>query len=259
MRVVIKSKRQISEFYKNSDKRFNSPRFKNGKDVLVPWYNQYNILQTGLTEEDEVRLGKATGHDLSKTSSFWHDYHVVITDKDLILNTKYPEDELKYLVLKAHYRVASGPMDNKPLADYVIHNDLEEAERVNQNASFKVKGYTLYSKLSLAKKREILKLYPGFTRTDNVADELIEANLLRMMENDFKKFINLVEDKELNSKIFLKDLVTAHILSKNKNMYKYGDDVIGHSEASAIEHLNDPVNQGLKIALMKELEEAKDK
>lgn len=258
MIVTIKNKKQVNEFYKNSDKRFNSPRFKNGKDVLMPWYNAHGILQTGLTEEDEERLGKSTGHDLSRLSSFWHDYSITITDKDLVLHTQYPEDELKYLVLKAHFRVANGARDtSKPLADYVIYNELEEAKKDTETASKRIKAYALYAKLSMAKKREILKLYPGYSRTDNVEDEIIEANLIKELDRNYDKFVRLVEDKELDNKIFLTDLLNAKILTKNKNMYKYGEDVIGHSEDSAIEHLNDPKNQGLKIALMKELQEIK--
>lgn len=260
MRVVIKSRKRVSEFYRQSDSRFNSPRFKNSKDILTAWYNKYNELQTGVNEEDAERLGKIMGKDLSPRSSFWHDYSVTILDKDLILNLEYPEDELRYLVLKAHYRVANGADDmSKPRADYEIHDEIKEALKTNESASLKIKAYGLYSKLSIAKKREILKLYPGFMRTDNVSDAIIEANLIKVMENDYHKFISIVEDSDLNSKVFLKDLVNAKILAKNKNMYKYGDDVIGHNETSAIEHLNDPKNQGLKIALMKELEESKNK
>lgn len=254
MKVIVKSKRQISEFYKRSDSRFNSPRFKNGKDVLTAWFNKFNVLQTGLSTEDAERLGALIGKDLSPISPFWNDYSVTIMDKDLILHTENPEDELKYLVLKAHYRVANGPDDANPIADYVIYDEVKEAVKTNEIASVKIKAYTLYSKLTMSQKREILKLYPGYMRTDNVEDALIESNLVKVMESDFSKFITIVEDKELNSKIFLKDLVTARILTKNKNMYKYGDDVIGHSEESTIEHLNDPKNQGLKIALIKELE-----
>ena len=42
-------------------------------------------------------------------------------------------------------------------------------------------------------------------------------------------------------------------------MYKYGDDVLGHNLDSTIEHLEDPKNQGLKIALMQELKDVKSK
>lgn len=258
--IVVKSKRQISQFHQNSDSRFKNSRFNNSKDVLVPWYDKYNQLHTGLTDEDAERLGKLLGQDLSKTSPFWLNYSVAITGKDLILNLNYPEDELKYHVLKAHYRVSDGTNEaQRPLSDYKIYDEVRESVTTTQKASVKIKAYSLYGKLSMSKKKDILKLYPGYRNVDSVADSVVEANLIKCMERDFEKFISYVEDSDLNTKVLITELVTAGILEKNKNMYKYGKDTIGHNEDAAIAHLNDPENQGLKIALMKELEELKRK
>lgn len=257
MIVTVKGKREISEFYKQSDPRFNSPRFKNGKDVLTAWVDKYNNLITGLTEEDAERIGKKIGKDLSPLSPFWNDYGIAITDRDLILNTAYPEDELKYLVLKSHYRVQADPLTPKATADYVIHSTLDEAKRVNSKASLKVKAFSLYAKLTMKDKRDLLKLYPGYAKTDNVAEEIIEANLFKEIEKDYEKFINRVEDKDRSTKVMVEELVANRIITKNKNMYKYGDDVLGHNLEATIDHLNDPANQGLKIALMQELKEVK--
>lgn len=257
MIVTVKSKKEISEFFRQSDPRFNSARFKGGKDGLTAWINKHRQLVTGLTKEDEVRLGEELGVDLSKNSTFWHDFNVVITGDELVLYLNNPEDELKYLVLKAHFRVQSDPNKQNPLADYVLHNTLDEAKRTVSKASLKVEAYSLYNKLSMADKRGLLKLYPNYAKTENVADEIIEANLLKELEKDFAKFIARVKDKDRGSKVFVEELVAAKILTKNKNMYKYGNDVLGHNLQSTIDHLDDPKNQGLKIALMKELKETK--
>lgn len=257
MIVTVRSKKEISEFYKQSDSRFKGSRFKGGKDSLTAWINKYGQLITGLTEEDEIRIGKVLGKDLSKLSTFWHEYAVTITGDEVILDTSKPEDELKYLVLKAHWRVQADPSVPNPLADYVLESTLEKARVTVGIASLKVKAYTLYSKLTMNDKRSLLKLYPGYVRVENVNDEIIEANLIKELEKDFAKFIRLVEDKDLNSKVFVQDLVSAKILTKNKNMYKYGEDVIGHNLEATVAHLDDPKNQGLKIALMQELKELK--
>lgn len=258
MIVTVKNKKQVSEFFKQSDSRFNSPRFKGGKDTLTAWINRHRQLVTGLTPEDEERLGKQLNADLSKNSEFWHSFQITITGEELTLYLDNPEDELKYLVLKSHFRVQSDPMKNNPLADYVLYNTVDEAKRTVSKANLKVEAFALYNKLTMADKRGLLKLYPGYARTDNVVDEIIEANLLKELEKDYAKFISRVKDKNRNSKVFIEELVSANILTKNKNMYKYGDDVLGHNLESTIAHLEDPMNQGLKIALMKELKELKE-
>lgn len=257
MIVTVKNKKQISEFFRQSDSRFNSSRFKGGKDSLTAWINKHGQLITGLTEEDEKRLGDILGKDLSKRSDFWNEFHIVITGDELVLYTENPEDELKYLVLKSHWRVQADPTKSNALADYVLYSTLDEAKKTVSTASLKVKAFTLYSKLSMQDKRSLLKLYPGYAKTDNVADEIIEANLLKELEKDYGKFITRVEDKDRNSKVFVEELVANKILTKNKNMYKYGEDVLGHNLDSTIAHLDDPKNQGLKIALMQELKEVK--
>lgn len=257
MIVTVKSKKEISEFFKQSDPRFKGSRFKGGKDALTAWINKYGQLITGLTQDDEKRLGEQLGKDLSKLSNFWHEYAVVIKGDELVLYTENPEDELKYLVLKAHFRVQADPNVQNPIADYVLENTLDRAKQNVSTASLKIKAFSLYAKLTMQDKRDILKLYPGYSRTDNVLDEIIEDNLLKEVEKDYSKFINRVEDKDRNSKVFVEELVAAKILTKNKNMYKYGEDVLGHNLESTISHLDDPKNQGLKIALMQELKETK--
>lgn len=255
--VTIRSKKEISEFFKQSDKRFNSSRFKGGKDSLTAWINKFGQLQTGLTKEDEERLGKELGKDLSKLSDFWHDYKVTIHGDELVLYTDNPDDELKYLLLKSHYRVQSDPTKPKANADYILESTVDKAKRNVSTASLKIKAFTLYSELTMQEKRDILKLYPGFSQTDNVQDEIIEDNLISQLERNYENFIRKVEDKNRNSKVFVEELVSAKILTKNRNMYKYGDDVLGHNIESTIEHLDNPKNQGLKIALMQELKDTK--
>lgn len=257
MIVTIKNKKEISEFFKQSDPRFKSSRFKGGKDSLTAYINRYGQLVTGLTTEDEERLGKALNKDLTIHSTFWYEYKIDITGEELILYTENPDDELKYLVLKAHWRVQKDPNVRNPLADYVLYSTLDEAKKKVSEGSLKVKAFALYAGLTMQDKRNLLKLYPGYARTDNVADEIVEANLMKELEKDYSKFITRVEDKDRNSKVFVEELVSAKILTKNKNMYKYGDDVLGHNLESTITHLDDPKNQGLKIALMQELKEHK--
>lgn len=232
--------------------------YKNCKHSISPFYNQYSQIITGLDEDDEKRLGEILDRDLRSTSPFWHDFRVIMTEKDLILNTDKPEDELKYKLLKAHYSVANSENDLNPRAIFVIYNEEEEAKGINSSASIEIKAFTLLSKLTKEQKKDILRLYPSYTKTDNVADSIVDARLYEEMKKSPSKFVKLVEDKKRDMKIMLKDLVSNRILRKNKNAYYYGEDALGHDEESTITYLDDPANQSLKIVLMQELK-SKDK
>lgn len=250
--MIVKIKHKVKE---QKWSGYKGPLYKGCKHSLTAYYNSGGNLITGLSPEDEKRLGEILDEDLRNTSEFWYDFRVVITDKDLVLDTKNPLDELKYLLLKSHYLVAKSESDLNPRALYTIYDEEKEAEVANQEASTKIKAYTLLSKLTMNQKREVLKLYPGFTKTDNVTDAIIDARIFEQMERNPARFVKIVEDKKRDMKIFLKDLVTHRILRKNKNAYYYGDDALGHDEESTITHLDDPANQSLKVVLMQELKE----
>lgn len=231
---------------------FSGIRYKNTKDCLTAFYDRHGSRITGLEPEDEEELGKILKKDLSPNSTFWDDYKVIMTNKPITLDTSKPEDKLKYKLLSVHQRVAKAD-ENNPKADYIIYDETREADLINTAASIKIRAYVLFDELSIDQKRSILRLYPGFGKTDDIAPSIIQARLLEQMEVNPAKFVKLVEDKNRDMKIFLKDLVTLNILTKNKNAYKYGTDFLGHDEESTIDHLNDPNNHSLKAALIKEI------
>lgn len=246
VKAIPKGKREWSDY--------KAPRYKNTKHTVGAYYDSYGSMTTGLTEEDAARLGEIMNKDLRPSSPFWYDYQIVIMDKDLLLDTSKPEDELKYLVLKSHFKVKKSKSDTNPYAEYEIFDELENARDTNVKAATKAKAYQLFAGLTAEQKAEILKLYPGFTKTANVLPELVESKLYEQIESNPGKFVELVEDKHRDMKIFLKDLITYDILRKNKSAYKYGTDFLGHDEESTIDYLNNPENQSLKITLMQELE-----
>lgn len=235
---------------------FKSPRFKGAKDCITAYYDKYGSRITGLEVEDAEELGKIFKQDLSPASSFWDDYKIIMTSKELQLNLDKPEDKLKYLVLKSHYRVKSSINDlSKPTADYVIVNEQIEANAHISKAEEKIKAYSSFAQLTADQKADILRLYPSYTKTSNVDPKIIESKLFTELEKNFTKFNSLVSDVNRDMKVFLKDLVSASILTKNRTAYKYGNDPIGHNDEAAIDYLNSPENQALKVSLMKELKE----
>lgn len=232
---------------------FKGGRYKGAKHTLTVVWDKHGMLNTGLTKEDEEKLGKELRADLDKYSPFWHDFQIVMTDRELVLDLDKPEDLLKYKVLMVHPKISKSLSDKNAYAEYVIHNQFEEARVTNSIASIKTKAYILFAKLSQDQKADLLRLYGEFKNTSSASPEIIDATLFKKIEEKPELFVQMVEDKNRDMKVFLKDLVTNNILKKNKSAYKYGTDFLGHDEESTIDFLNDPENQSLKIALMQEL------
>jgi hypothetical protein len=244
---------------KKGNNTFNGfVRYNNTTDTLSPYYDTTGVLYTGLDEEQAKKFGAIINQDLSPLSSFWHNYTVVMKGKEKVLNLSNPLQELEYLFLKGHYRVAESLTDPAiGIKDYYIVDENKEAEVVNNKAAFKIKANQLFSKLSTENKKDILKLYPGFTNMQTVSPEVVDARLYEKLEADPKLFIEHAEDKKRDLKVLLKDLVSASILKKNKSSYYYGADFLGHDEESTIEYIEHPDQQGLKIDLMKQLQAKK--
>lgn len=235
-------------------------RYKNTKDYIAPYYDSTGLIYTGLSKEDEERFGKIFKQDLSQHSPFWHEYKVKMTDKPLDLHLDNPEHELQYIFLFNHKRVAKSITEpgigNK---DYYIVDEDKEAEVVMKKATEKIKANKIFSTLSTENKKDILRLYPGYTNLGSVSDEVIDSKLYTELERSPARFILHAEDKKRDMKVFLKDLVSAEILRKNKSSYYYGDDFIGHDEETAIQYIEDPARQSLKIDLMAQLGKGKSK
>lgn len=104
-------------------------------DYIGSYWTRSGNLYTGLTAEDAERLEKELRYEpgtLSPSSSFWETYAVKVGKKDTILRTEKPEDELKYLFLKGHKRVADGINKQNAATDYLLINATSEAEETNK-------------------------------------------------------------------------------------------------------------------------------
>jgi len=236
-------------------------RFKNTKDSLGPMHDSTGTIVTGLTRDEAEALGKILQKDLSPASKFWYEYRVIMTDKDKVLNLDNPEHELAYKFLLADKRVANSQEEYDkglfPYARYVIFDEEKAAREKNKEFTVKRKATVEFNKLSIDQMIDILKLYPGYVNLTSVKPDVVESTLFELLEKDPEKFLNLVGDKKLDMKVFLKDLVANKILRKNKSAYYYGEDFLGHDEESTITFLEDPKHQSLKIEFAEQISKLK--
>jgi hypothetical protein len=231
-------------------------KFKNCADYIGSYWTRSGNRYTGLTEEDARRLEKAMGFSegyLAPYSPYWTTYAIKLERKDLILHTENPEDELKYLFLKNHKRVAFGTANIKPSNDYVLLNSEAEAEENNKKYKVKREAYSAFTKMSLEEMRKCLRLY-GF-KSDSISNELVESKLNELIENDPQKYLLLwVNNNNKETQYLIEAAISKNVIRKNKNLYYYGTDVIGRSMDEAVLMLDDKKNQDIRLAIMQEIE-----
>lgn len=228
-------------------------KYRNCYEDIGPYFTRSGRIYTGLVPEDEVRLGSLLGWDLRSGSEFWKEFFVRTSGKDLYLDTNDAHDELKYLFLKNHKRVKNSIFENKASANFVLINKDEEAKRANLYSRVKREAIKEFDTLSPDDMRKCLRLYGH--NADSFSNEVLERTLFDIVEGDPEGFINKwVNNDKKEAQVLIEKAIARNVLRRNKNVYMYGTDVIGHSLEETASFLEEPKNQDIKIAIMKQVE-----
>lgn len=248
MEVVIRHKRR--------DPWSGVTKYKNCFDYIGPLLTRSGNVHTGLSEEDANRLEIALNFpkgQLAPYSAYWKTFAVKISNNELILDTFRPWDELQYLFLKNHKKVANGLGDSKPGADYVMINKDSEAQEANKIAKRKRDAIKEFDKLSLEDMRKALRIF-GF-KADTMSNELVENKLFEIVEKDPEAFFSKwVNNKTKNTEFIIHAAIAKNIMRKSRNVYYYGTEIIGNSLEDTIGYLDNKSNQDLRMAIMNEIE-----
>lgn len=224
-------------------------------DYVSSYWTRSGNLYTGLSAADADRLEKEIGYQagqLAPSSSFWDTFAIKIGKKDVILNTDRPEDELKYLFLKNHKRVANGLNNITAATDYVIINKDSEAEEANKINKIKREAYREMDKMSIEEMRKCLRLYG--IKSDTMSNELVEAKLTEQIENSPKNFMmKWVENPNKEINYVIEEAISKNIIRKNRAQYYFGTDLIGNGLEDVIAYLKDKKNQDIKLAILNEI------
>lgn len=242
--------------FKTKDPWAGITKYKNCYDYIAPYWTRSGNKYTGLTEDEAKRLEKEIGYaegTLSPYSDYWNTFAIKITTKEIILHTERSYDELQYLFLKGHKRVANGINNVKPNNDYILINKDSEAEEANRLNKVKRQAIVEFNKLSLDDMRKALRLYA--LKSDSMSNELVESKLFELVEKDPNKFFLIwVNNKSKNTQFIIESAVAKNVIRKSRNIFYYGTDIIGNSMEDAIAYLDDKKNQDLKMVIMQEIE-----
>ena len=242
--------------FKSKDPWAGITKYKNCYDYIAPYWTRSGNKYTGLAEEDAKRLEREIGYPdghLSPFSDFWNTFAIKLTTKETILHTERPYDELQYLFLKGHKRVANGLNNVKPNNDYILINKDSEAEESNRLNKIKRQAIVEFNKLSVEDMRKALRLY-GY-KSDAMSNELVESKLFELVEKDPNKFFLIwVNNKTKNTQFIIEAAIAKNVMRKSRNVYYYGTDIIGSSLEDAIAYLDDKKNQDIRLVIIQETE-----
>jgi hypothetical protein len=228
-------------------------KYRNCYEDIGPYFTRSGRIYTGLTPEDEVRIGTILGLDLRSSSEYWKDFFIRTAGKDLYLDTNDINDELRYLFLKNHKRVKNSILENKASANFVLVNKDEEAKRSNLYSKVKREAIKAFDSLTPEDMRKCLRIYGH--NGDSMGNELVEKTLFDIVEGNPQGFIDKwVSNPYKETEALIERAISKNIMRRNKNIYKYGTEIIGHNIGEVIAFFENVKNQDIKIAVMKQLE-----
>lgn len=224
-------------------------RFPSCTDALGPYLTRSGSVYTGLTRDDEKRLGEILGYDLRKSSSFWNDFRIRIGQEDIVLDLEDPADELKYIFLKNHKRVKKSIHEFNAGADYYLSNPEEEATTFNEVNRMKRRAVKEFDKMKPADIRKALRLY-GYN-AKGMSDSVCEDRLYTLVENNPKHFFTKwVENKHRATEFLVKEAQAKDVVKKANNTYSFGSITLGHSLEDAISFIDNGENSDIKAEII---------
>jgi hypothetical protein len=245
MRVIL---RPLSK-----DSWSNVRKYRNCHEDIGPYFTRSGSIYTGLTVEDEKRLGERAGLDLRPSSDFWKTFFIRTGARDLYLDTNDAMDELKYLFLKNHKRVKNSLLENKAGANFVLINKDEEAKVTNLHNKTIREAFSAFDKLTATDIRKVLRLYGE--NGDNMSAEVAEQRLFEFVEGNPERFLlKWVNNNNRETEVVLEKAISANVIRRNINVYKYGSETIGRSKEEALHFLDNPANQDIKRSILIELD-----
>lgn len=225
--------------------------------------DQNGLYKTGLTPEKERHyekiLGLTTG-TLGRKSLFWADLPFDLSnDKSTTMYLSGPMDELKEYVIKAHSKIANSELElqKNPQALFYIDDPEEKAKLEASIIDYELQATDLFVELPIEDKRAALRVY-GKAGIDDMSETMVKAELFKFLKKDPARFVNTLKDKErMRNRALLEELIEKRLITKKGAYFYHGEDMIGNSTDSALDYLEDPKNQVIKISLVKKVKESR--
>lgn len=187
--------------------------------------------RTELEEAMGLEPGTLKKGSFIKPSPFWTMFSVRIGDSDEKFDSSIPEHRLKIEFLKAQPQVAFGVANIKAKSEYVLFTREEEAVKANQVKKSKREAYSLFEKLTLQDRVELLEMIG--VKSAGLTADIVEDKLSDFVEEYPTKFVAMVEDPTRKYKTFVRQALDRGILSLDGGAVMYNEIILGFDIDSA--------------------------
>jgi len=257
---------------KPNNTRLPESVYAGSKRKLGAFIGQHGVIETGLTPEEEEKLLPSVLNVrvdsleyLKRKEEFYGNLTVDIplqgaplqigTDKKG--NYLKVTDYIKYKFAMVHPWVADKEENimGQNHKQFYIHNPEKElvikAEKLNSRKN----AYKEFIKLSADKEKMLMVANLLGVNPLILEPEEVEFMLEETAQTKPDKFMAVVKDKNLETKAFITQCISAEVLTKSGNSILEGDQVLGNSMEDVIGYLNDKANSDTLARLRARLQQ----
>lgn len=229
---------------------------------------------TGLTEDEEKKLGETLKVDLTKqfhidiSHPFWDSKmgEVPLENRTMIFDTNNPMELIKIRICKNSKYVANSMKDYDeglfPEATHVIFDESEEVEEKASKVDTKNKAVIETSKLSKGKKIELIMVLSAdgsdYLRAKNLkgkSDNFITVEMDKLIESkpaEILRHLNM-DKEELSTNAMVLEALQKNVLEKVGHKIMYHESVLGQDMYDVIKYMNAPENQEFKLRILAQI------
>lgn len=250
--------------------------------TMVPFAGRHHVIRqrpdgtyiTGLTQEQEKRLGKVYGKDLSPHGKeFWDGYPIkfYMPQRTMFVDEKTPEGEIFLAVAQANKLLAKD--EDALLEDMELKNntlfyiyDIKKIEEAKATFT-RLKDEVSQIIYNMSNDRDRM-LFILFKLGKYVTDQLPTSSLYNMLSSHkekFKKKEPLEEFRkllksdavELQSFYYTKQAVKFGVISYDGDtkLWRFNDKALGSTESKVVEFLSKKENEGFLAEIINEIKD----
>lgn len=223
----------------------------------------------GMTQKEffEEELGVDLNPTLPIETNFWRNdrrARVVLTKEGMQLNLNLPLNMLHYLILMANKSLVSPSYDarnDKATYEFMIVDESKVTSKRIEEASIKADAFSKFAEITRSKTSTIGFIKSlGRTVPATATEDWLKAEVLNVIENSPKAFLEIVDHPQYNDRIFVQEAVEAGaIIRKGDKRYTLDNGVELGDLQDTIKYVMDPENQEVKMRLKAKVELTKRK
>lgn len=211
--------------------------------------------------ETEMQLKPGEMSFYRKDTPFWVKFRVHIPKEGMDLNLNSVTDFIKWRILCTDKRIAPSWEQRLQSGEYrfALVNEGEEQKEGATKLDLMKKVYMWLGKIEedKFKMRNILRVAGKRVTTDD--EEFLKSEIGKLIENNPKNFLAIVEDKHFNTKIFIERALIANALERKAGggYAIKGGETIGKDLNETVEYIESTLNQEVKLLLEAQIKNVK--